>query len=61
MSDNYASLDKRLALLEQKLDTIEHNHLKHLQDDLTTIKKWFGWGIGVIFVQLLAVIASMMM
>lgn len=58
---NYASLDKRLALLEQKLDTIENNHLKHLQDDLTTIKKWFGWGIGVIFVQLLAVIASMMM
>jgi hypothetical protein len=58
---NYASLDKRLALLEQKLDTIEHNHLKHIQDDLSAIKKWFGWGIGVIFVQLLAVIASMMM
>jgi len=57
----YADLDKRLALLEQKLDTIETNHLKHLQDDITTIKKWFGWGIGAIFVQLLAIIASMMM
>ena len=58
---NYAQLDKRLALLEQKLDTIENNHLKHIQDDLSSIKKWFGWGVGVIFVQLLAVIASMMM
>ena len=57
----YADLDKRLALLEQKLDTIESNHLKHIQDDITTIKKWFGWGVGAIFVQLLAVIASMMM
>ena len=57
----YADLDKRLALLEQKLDTIETNHLKHIQGDITQIKKWFGWAIGVVFCQLLAVIASMMM
>ena len=57
----YADLDKRLALMEQKLETIESNHLVHLQNDITTIKTWFGWAIGVVFCHLLAVIASMMM
>ena len=52
----YADLDKRLSLLEQKLDTIETNHLWHIQNDLSTIKKWFGWAIGVVFIQLIAVI-----
>lgn len=53
----YADLDKRLSLLEQKLDTIENNHLKHIQDDLSTIKQWFGWAVGVVFVQLVGTIA----
>jgi len=57
----YADLDKRLALMEQKLDIIENNHLKHIQGDIKVIKKWFAWAIGVVFCQLLAVIASMMM
>ena len=52
----YADLDKRLSLLEQKLDTIETNHLWHIQNDLRTIKKWFGWAIGVVFIQLIGVI-----
>ena len=52
----FAELDKRLSLLEQKLDTIETNHLKHIQDDITQIKRWFGWAVGAVFLQLLTVI-----
>ena len=57
---DYGKLDKRLALLEQKLDILQNNHLKHIQDDLDSIKKYFIWGVGVVFVQLIAVIAVLM-
>jgi hypothetical protein len=53
----YAKLDKRMALLEQRLDIIQNNHLAHMQIELEEIKKYFGWAVGVVFVQLLAVIA----
>ena len=59
MNEKYVELDKKVALIEQRLDVIQNNHLAHIQDDITTIKKWFGWGVGAIFVQLLAIIASM--
>ena len=60
MDEAYAKLDKRLALLEQRLDIIQNNHLKHIQADIDAIKKYFLWGVGVVFVQLIAVIAVMM-
>ena len=60
MDEAYAKLDKRLALLEQRLDIIQNNHLKHIQADIDAIKKYFLWGVGVVFVQLIAVIAAMM-
>jgi uncharacterized Rmd1/YagE family protein len=53
----YAKLDKRMALLEQRLDIIQNNHLHHLAEDVSKIKSYFGWAIGVVFIQLLAVIA----
>ena len=43
----YENLDKRMALLEQKLDLLMENHLKHLQDDMNSIKK-FLLGIGAV-------------
>jgi len=55
--ENYAKLDKRMALLEQRLDIIQNNHLHHIQEDIDDIKKYFLWGVGVVFIQLLAVIA----
>lgn len=60
MDEAYAKLDKRLALLEQRLDIIQNNHLSHIQADIDAIKKYFLWGVGVVFVQLIAVIAVMM-
>jgi hypothetical protein len=55
--DNYAKLDKRMALLEQRLDIIQNNHLAHMQDDINSIKKMFFWGVGVVFVQMVAIIS----
>jgi hypothetical protein len=57
MDPNITKLDKRLALLEQRLDTIQNNHLAHMQEDIDSIKRYFLWGVGVVFVQLIAVIA----
>ena len=56
MSDQ-TELETRMALLEQKVDLIINNHLAHMQQDIDDIKRYFLWGIGVVFVQLIAVIA----
>ena len=57
LDEKYAILDKKIALIEQKLDIIQNNHLEHLQSDVNDIKRYFLWGIGVVFMQLIAVIA----
>ena len=56
MSDK-TELETRLALLEQKVDLMINNHLTHMQSDINNIKRYFLWGVGVVFVQLVAVIA----
>jgi hypothetical protein len=52
-------LDKRLALVEQKLDIILTNHLAHMQDSIEGIQRSFKWGVGIIFVQLIGVIVAL--
>ena len=56
LEQSYQKLDKKMALLEQSLDIIQNNHLRHIQDDINNIKTYFLWGVGVVFVQLIAVI-----
>ena len=58
MSD-LTELDKRLALVEQKLEIIVSNHLAHMQTDVNDIKRMFKWGVGVVFVQLIGVIVAL--
>jgi hypothetical protein len=42
-------LDKRLALLEQKLDTLLNNHLVHMQKDIDWMKYViYSTAIGII-------------
>ena len=41
MNEKYVELDKKVALIEQRLDVIQNNHLKHIQDDIGSIKKWY--------------------
>ena len=60
MNEDYNKLDKKVALIEQRLDTIQNNHLAHIQDDINNIKKYFLWGVGVVFIQLVAVIAFLL-
>lgn len=57
--DKIAGLDKRLALVEQKLDLILTNHLAHMQDSIEGIQRSFKWGVGVVFAQLVGVIIAL--
>lgn len=57
--DKIALLDKRLALVEQKLDIILTNHLAHMQDSIESIQRSFRWGVGIIFAQLIGVIVAL--
>tara|TARA_R100001443_G_scaffold16290_2_gene26238 strand:+ start:17772 stop:17981 length:210 start_codon:yes stop_codon:yes gene_type:complete len=41
--DRLTLVEVSVAKLETKLDIIANNHLKHLQDDLTSIKKILWW------------------
>lgn len=52
-------LDKRLALVEQKLEIIVNNHLAHMQEDMNGIHRMFKWSVGVVFVQLVGVIVAL--
>ena len=51
----FDNLDKRLALLEQKLDLVLDNHLTHMEKDMRMIKGILGATALAVFVQLLAV------
>jgi hypothetical protein len=54
----FEDLDKRLALLEQKLDLVLENHLAHMEKDMRMIKGFLG-AVGLaVFVQLLAVLSG---
>lgn len=45
----YDDLDKRMALLEQKIDLVLNNHLNHMEKDIAWIKKIiFGAAVVVI-------------
>lgn len=45
----YEDLDKRLALLEQKIDLVLNNHLHHMEKDVAWIKKIvFGAAVVVV-------------
>lgn len=45
----YHSLDKKMALVEQSIDTIKNNHLFHIERDVRWIKMvMWGTAVGVI-------------
>jgi len=55
----YEDLDKRLALLEQKLDLVLNNHLSHMEKDLNLMKKVMGAVALTVFAHLFAVVMGM--
>jgi hypothetical protein len=56
---SYASLDKRIALIEQQIHLIKTNHLAHIEEDIKGIHSKFNWAVGVLFTQLMAIISYM--
>lgn len=59
LDEKMQEVDKRLALVEQKLEIIVNNHLAHMQTDVNDIKRMFKWGVGVVFAQLIGVIVAL--
>ena len=59
LDEKMQEVDKRLALVEQKLEIIVNNHLAHMQTDVNDIKRMFKWGVGVVFAQLVGVIVAL--
>jgi len=56
---SYEDLDKRLSLLEQKLDLVLDNHLTHMEKDMLMIKRFLGAVALAVFAQLIAVVMTM--
>lgn len=56
----FDNLDKRLALLEQKLDLVLTNHLSHMEKDLSMIKKFLGAVTLAVFVLLMNLAFNLM-
>ena len=55
----FDNLDKRMALLEQKLDLVLDNHLHHMEKDISMLKKIIGAVALTVFAHLLAVVMGM--
>lgn len=49
-------LDKRLSLLEQKIDLVLNNHLSHMEKDMNLMKKIMGAVALTVFAQLIAMV-----
>lgn len=54
----YDNLDKRMSLLEQKLDLVLNNHLHHIEKDMNMVKKFLGVTVLTVFAQLFAIIIT---
>lgn len=54
----FENLDKRLALLEQKIDLLMSNHLSHLQADISMIKKFLLGIASVVLIEAGYIIAK---
>lgn len=54
----YDDLDKRLALLEQKLDLVLNNHLHHMEKDMNIIKKFMFGVVMIVLVEAGVIIAK---
>jgi hypothetical protein len=58
MMKEFEDLDKRLALLEQKLDLVLNNHLHHIEKDMSWIKKFMGGIATVVLIEAGYIIAK---
>ena len=58
--EKLASLDKEVAVISERLNTIQNNHLYHIEKDMNTIKKVL-WSVGfLVFSNLLGISISIL-
>ena len=59
-TEKLANLDKEVAIISERLNTIQNNHLYHIERDMNMIKKVL-WSVGfLVFSNLLGIIISIL-
>lgn len=57
--EKLANLDKEVAVISERLNTIQNNHLAHIESDMRMVKKVM-WSVGfLVFSNLLAFIFTL--
>ena len=57
-AEKLANLDKEVAVISERLNTIQNNHLAHIEKDMSMIKRVL-WSVGfLVFSNLLGIIIS---
>jgi formiminotetrahydrofolate cyclodeaminase len=59
-TEKLAKLDKEVAVISERLNTIQNNHLYHIEKDMNMIKRVL-WSVGfLVFSNLLGIIISIL-
>ena len=59
-AEKLANLDKQVAVISERLNTIQNNHLYHIEKDMMMIKRVL-WSVGfLVFSNLLGIIISIL-
>ena len=59
-TEKLANLDKQVAVISERLNTIQNNHLHHIEKDMNMIKRVL-WSVGfLVFSNLLGIIISIL-
>ena len=59
-TEKLANLDKQVAVISERLNTIQNNHLHHIEKDMAMIKRVL-WSVGfLVFSNLLGIIISVL-
>lgn len=57
--EKLANLDKQVAVISERLNTIQNNHLAHIESDMSMVKKVM-WSVGfLVFSNLLAFVFTL--
>ena len=54
--DRLTLVEVQVAKIETKLDIVANNHLQHLQDDITGVKKTLWWTFSTMVGVLISVV-----
>jgi len=58
--DRLTSVEVQVAKLDVKLDILANNHLKHIQDDITGVKKTLWWTFSTMVGVLISIVVLLL-